>query len=72
MSFDHGLAGFAPDLAAPDKLTVTSLNVSYHLGVISPAAAQQIAAVRAFRVLLAIAPPGAHDAPRRIDPAVVR
>lgn len=42
----HRLTAPTPNVTAPDKLTLAALYVSYHVCVVAPPTAQQVAAVR--------------------------
>lgn len=55
----HALAAPAADVAAPHKLTVTALDMADHMCVVTPAAAQQVAAIGAAGSAVTTAPPGA-------------
>lgn len=55
----HALAAPAADVAAPHKLTVTALDMADHMRVVTAAAAQQVAAIRAAGGAVTMAPPGA-------------
>lgn len=42
----HRLTASTPNVTAPDELTFTALYMSYHMRVVAPPTAQQVAAVR--------------------------
>lgn len=68
----HALAASAVDVAAPDELALTALDMSHQVGVVASAAAQQDAAVGAGGRSVAAASSGAGHAPPPVLQAVVR
>lgn len=49
----HGDTRFALDVAAPDETAEASLHFTHHLGVVASAAAEEVAAIRPRRILVA-------------------
>jgi len=62
----------APNLAAPDKLTVTLLVLHHHLCLVSPPTAEKVAPVTPLAVGVAPPPHRAYDPRLEIICAVVR